>query len=70
MLCGLPAGRPLNFEGKKDEHTRAATLWDRGAAWSVEEIDLDPPRAGEVLVRVEGSGLCHSDEHVLTGDPP
>jgi S-(hydroxymethyl)glutathione dehydrogenase/alcohol dehydrogenase len=50
--------------------TRAAILWERGANWSVEEIDLDPPRSGEVLVRVEGSGLCHSDEHVLTGDLP
>jgi NDMA-dependent alcohol dehydrogenase len=50
--------------------TRAAVLWDRDKAWSVEEIELDAPKAGEVLVRVEGSGLCHSDEHVLTGDLP
>jgi S-(hydroxymethyl)glutathione dehydrogenase/alcohol dehydrogenase len=50
--------------------TRAAVLWDRDKAWSVEEIELDPPKAGEVLVRIGGSGLCHSDEHVLTGDLP
>lgn len=50
--------------------TRAAVLWDRQKDWSVEEIDLDPPKAGEVLVRMGGSGLCHSDEHVLTGDLP
>jgi S-(hydroxymethyl)glutathione dehydrogenase/alcohol dehydrogenase len=50
--------------------TRAAILWEVGKDWSVEEIDLDPPRAGEVLVRLEGSGLCHSDEHLVTGDLP
>jgi Zn-dependent alcohol dehydrogenase len=50
--------------------TRAAVLWDRNKDWSVEEIELDPPRAGEVLVSIAGSGLCHSDEHVVTGDLP
>jgi NDMA-dependent alcohol dehydrogenase len=50
--------------------TQAAILWERGGPWSVEEIDLDPPKHGEVLVEMGGSGLCHSDEHVLTGDLP
>src|ERR1700735_4455763 len=50
--------------------TRAAVLWDRNKDWSVEEIELDPPKEGEVLVAIGGSGLCHSDEHVLTGDLP
>jgi len=50
--------------------TRAAVLWDRNKDWSVEEIELDPPKSGEVLVALKGSGLCHSDEHVLTGDLP
>jgi NDMA-dependent alcohol dehydrogenase len=50
--------------------TQAAILWERGGPWSVEEIELDPPRHGEVLVEMGGSGLCHSDEHVLTGDLP
>ena len=48
--------------------TRAAILWEQNADWSVEEIDLDPPKAGEVLVKLVGSGLCHSDEHLRTGD--
>ena len=48
--------------------TRAAILWEQNADWSVEEIDLDPPQAGEVLVKLVGSGLCHSDEHLRTGD--
>ena len=50
--------------------TRAAVLWDRNKEWSVEEIELDPPKQGEVLVALGGSGLCHSDEHVVTGDLP
>jgi S-(hydroxymethyl)glutathione dehydrogenase/alcohol dehydrogenase len=50
--------------------TRAAILWELGKEWSVEEIDLDPPKTGEVLVRLAGSGLCHSDEHLVTGDLP
>jgi len=48
--------------------TKAAILWEQGQDWSVEEIELDPPKAGEVLLELVGSGLCHSDEHLLTGD--
>lgn len=50
--------------------TQAAVLWRPGAQWEIEEIELDPPKDGEVLVRLEASGLCHSDEHFLTGDIP
>jgi S-(hydroxymethyl)glutathione dehydrogenase/alcohol dehydrogenase len=50
--------------------TRAAVLWERNAPWSVEEIDLDAPGPGEVLVKLHASGLCHSDEHLVTGDLP
>ena len=48
--------------------TRAAILRELNAPWSVEEIELDPPKAGEVLVKLSASGMCHSDEHVVTGD--
>ncbi len=47
---------------------KAAVLWEPRTDWSVEEVELDPPKAGEVLVKLIGSGLCHSDEHLLTGD--
>jgi S-(hydroxymethyl)glutathione dehydrogenase/alcohol dehydrogenase len=50
--------------------TNAAVLWEFGSDWKVEEVDLDPPRDGEVLVSWEATGLCHSDEHVRTGDLP
>ena len=48
--------------------TKAAILWERNTPWSVEEIELDPPKAGEVLVKLAASGMCHSDEHLVTGD--
>ncbi|QLL06035.1 Zn-dependent alcohol dehydrogenase [Mycobacterium vicinigordonae] len=48
--------------------SRGAILHDVGGPWSVEEFELDPPRAGEVLVEVAAAGLCHSDDHILKGD--
>jgi S-(hydroxymethyl)glutathione dehydrogenase/alcohol dehydrogenase len=48
--------------------TEAAILWETGGEWKVETIELDPPKAGEVLVRIAASGMCHSDEHLRTGD--
>jgi NDMA-dependent alcohol dehydrogenase len=48
--------------------TRAAVLHDVGKPWSIEEIRLDPPGNGEVLVKMGAAGLCHSDEHLTTGD--
>ncbi|GAA4434026.1 NDMA-dependent alcohol dehydrogenase [Georgenia halophila] len=50
--------------------TQAAVLWEYGQDWTIEEIELDDPRDGEVLVRLAASGLCHSDEHVRVGDLP
>jgi NDMA-dependent alcohol dehydrogenase len=51
---------------------KAALVHEVGKDWSVEEIEIGDPKAGEVLVRTAYAGLCHSDEHVLTGDlvPP
>ncbi|UXA07308.1 Zn-dependent alcohol dehydrogenase [Mycobacterium sp. SMC-2] len=47
--------------------SRAAILYEYGHPWSVEEFELDPPKAGEVLVRLAATGLCHSDEHIRQG---
>ena len=48
--------------------TRAAILDGVGQDWKVETISLAPPKAGEVVLELVGSGLCHSDEHMVTGD--
>jgi NDMA-dependent alcohol dehydrogenase len=50
--------------------TQAAVLWDLNEPWSVEEIELGDPVALEVRVKLSASGLCHSDEHLVTGDIP
>lgn len=48
--------------------TRGAILRGVGEPWEVVELDLDPPKAGEVLIKYVASGLCHSDEHLRHGD--
>jgi NDMA-dependent alcohol dehydrogenase len=50
--------------------TTAAVLRGVGGKWEVEEVELDPPGPGEVLTELVASGLCHSDEHMVTGDLP
>ena len=50
--------------------TRAAVLRGIGQKWEIEELDLDDPKAGEVLVKITAAGLCHSDAHFVTGDLP
>ncbi|KAA9151855.1 NDMA-dependent alcohol dehydrogenase [Amycolatopsis acidicola] len=48
--------------------TKGALLYGPGQDWRVEEIEIDDPVAGEVQVELAASGLCHSDEHLVTGD--
>ena len=48
--------------------TRAAVLWGHHQDWKIEEVELDDPGPGEVLVKTAYAGMCHSDEHVVAGD--
>ncbi|MCM8747496.1 alcohol dehydrogenase catalytic domain-containing protein, partial [Thermomicrobium sp. CFH 73360] len=50
--------------------TRAAVLHGPTKTFSVEELELDEPKAGEVLVKMVATGICHSDWHFATGDHP
>jgi NDMA-dependent alcohol dehydrogenase len=49
--------------------TKGAINWKPGtrSGWTVEPIDLAPPRSHEILVKLAASGLCHSDDHVDSG---
>jgi len=47
---------------------KAAVLYGPGMKYEIEEVTLDPPKEGEVLVKYAASGMCHSDEHLVTGD--
>jgi len=49
---------------------RAALLEEFGAPLEVQEIDLAEPRAGEVLVRLEACGVCHTDLYTASGADP
>lgn len=49
---------------------KAAVLRTPGQPLVVEDLDLAAPGAGEVAVRVEAAGVCHSDLHYMTGDLP
>jgi alcohol dehydrogenase (nicotinoprotein) len=48
--------------------TTAAVVYEPGKKIEIEELNLDGPEAGEVLIRYTHAGLCHSDLHVQTGD--
>lgn len=50
--------------------TKGALLWKAGEPWSVEPITISEPLANEVTVKVAACGLCHSEEHFVTGDLP
>ncbi len=49
---------------------RAAIAWEAGQALSVETVQLDGPRAFEVLVEVKATGVCHTDEYTRSGADP
>jgi NDMA-dependent alcohol dehydrogenase len=48
--------------------TQAAVVYEPGKRIEIEELDLDKPQDGEVLIRYTHAGLCHSDVHVAHGD--
>ena len=50
--------------------TKAAVVYEPGKRIEIEELDLDGPREGEVLIRYTHAGLCHSDVHIAHGDLP
>jgi S-(hydroxymethyl)glutathione dehydrogenase/alcohol dehydrogenase len=50
--------------------TRAAVAFEKGKPLEIVEVDLEGPRAGEVLVEVKATGICHTDEFTLSGADP
>ncbi|MCI5072310.1 S-(hydroxymethyl)glutathione dehydrogenase/class III alcohol dehydrogenase [bacterium] len=49
---------------------KAAVAWKAGEPLKIEEIDLEMPKRGEVLVKITASGVCHTDAFTLSGDDP
>jgi S-(hydroxymethyl)glutathione dehydrogenase/alcohol dehydrogenase len=50
--------------------SRAAVAFEAGKPLSIEEVDVDAPRHGEVLVRIVATGVCHTDAFTLSGADP
>ncbi|MBT5571524.1 MAG: S-(hydroxymethyl)glutathione dehydrogenase/class III alcohol dehydrogenase [Alphaproteobacteria bacterium] len=50
--------------------TRAAVALEAGKPLSIETVDLEGPRDGEVLVEIKATGICHTDEFTLSGADP
>ena len=50
--------------------TRAAVAFQAGKPLEIVDVDLEGPRAGEVLVEMKATGVCHTDAFTLSGDDP
>ena len=50
--------------------TRAAVAYEAGKPLVIEEVELEGPRAGEVLVEIKATGVCHTDEFTRSGADP
>src|SRR5438093_6389234 len=50
--------------------TRAAVAWKARDPLTIETVDLQGPRAGEVLVEIKATGICHTDYYTLSGADP
>lgn len=50
--------------------SRAAIAFAAGEPLQIVEIDVAPPKAGEVLIKITHTGVCHTDAFTLSGDDP
>ena len=50
--------------------TKAAIAWKSGVPLTIEEVDLEGPQAGEVMVEIKATGICHTDYYTLSGADP
>jgi S-(hydroxymethyl)glutathione dehydrogenase/alcohol dehydrogenase len=49
---------------------KAAVLYKANEPLKVEDLDLDDPKPGEVLVKIGSAGICASDHHIMQGTAP
>lgn len=55
-------------EGAKEASMKAAVCYEFGKPLTIEELEVDPPKKGEVKVRLAATAICHSDLHALHGE--
>ncbi len=56
--------------GQTHIKSKAMVAWAAGEPLKMEEVDVQLPKAGEVLVRIVATGVCHTDAFTLSGDDP
>ena len=49
---------------------RAAVAWEPGKPLEIEEVELEGPKAGEILVKIAATGVCHTDAFTISGKDP
>ncbi|WP_394221480.1 S-(hydroxymethyl)glutathione dehydrogenase/class III alcohol dehydrogenase [Alteromonas gracilis] len=57
-------------EGQTHIKSKAAVAWGPGEPLKMEEVDVELPKKGEVLVRIVATGVCHTDAFTMSGDDP
>ncbi len=50
--------------------SRAAVAWEAGKPLVIDEVEVEGPRNGEVLLQIKASGVCHTDAYTLSGQDP
>ena len=50
--------------------SRAAVAWEAGKPLEIEEIEVEGPKSGEVMVQIKATGVCHTDAYTLSGVGP
>ena len=50
--------------------SRAAVAWEAGKPLTIEAVDVEGPKGGEVLLQIKASGVCHTDAYTLSGKDP
>jgi S-(hydroxymethyl)glutathione dehydrogenase/alcohol dehydrogenase len=53
-----------------DMKSRAAVAWEAGRGLEIEEVEVAAPKAGEVMLQMRATGVCHTDAFTLSGDDP
>src|SRR5271166_4896847 len=66
-LCDITA---FSTRRKTAMKTRAAVALEKAKPLQIADVDLDGPKAGEVMVEVKATGICHTDEFTLSGADP
>ena len=69
-MFSLPEETPMTLSSNPTLTCHAAIAWAAGEPLKIEKIEVAPPKAGEVRIKVVASGVCHTDAFTLSGEDP